>query len=171
MPIIDFGNVGYTEVGTWGSYSLGGSSGQFGSNYRYSASGTGADEATWTFTGLSAGTYDVSASWAVNGAHATAALYRIYVNGVLVDQKYISQTFGAVADYTVGSVPFEKINQSGAVSISAGDTLSVKLDDSSSGTTVADAISVDSVTVTPPPVSGATIHPLNGGAPFHPLGN
>jgi hypothetical protein len=145
--IIDNASAGFSVVGTWGTYSLSGSN-QYGSNYRFSASGSGADVATWSFTGLTAGSYQVSLCWASNSSHAQTAPYKIYVNSTLITTATVDQRFDPAADVVHSGSNFQHANST-PITIQTGDTLEVTVDDSSTGTVIADAVAVDTTTPTP----------------------
>lgn len=145
--IIDNAVPGFSVVGSWNTYNLSGSN-QYGSNYRYSSSGSGADVATFSFTSLAAGSYQVSLCWASNSSHAQAAPYKIYVNGSLLLTVTVDQRFDPLADVVHSGSKFQHANST-PITIQTGDTLDVTVDDSSTGTVIADAVAVESTTPTP----------------------
>jgi hypothetical protein len=67
--IVDYGQAGYSETGTWTSYSTGTA---YGGSYRYATSaGNGNNTATWQVPGLTAGLYSVQVSWPAYSTNAT----------------------------------------------------------------------------------------------------
>ncbi len=72
--VVDNGDPGYAEVGTWADST---GAGYYGTPSRYSTGGTGADTATWTGTLPQTGTYNVYA-WYISGTNrAVDAPYTI----------------------------------------------------------------------------------------------
>ena len=65
--------AGYSEIGTWATYSEGM---DHRTNYRYNNTSTQTtDTATFTFTGLDDGRYRISATWISGGSRPTDATY------------------------------------------------------------------------------------------------
>jgi len=140
--IIDNGGTGYSLIGSWSSYS-GAVPGKYGGDYNYSSSGTGSKVATWSFTGLRRGIYQVSVSWAYNGSHTTSANYKAYSGSFLQVNQTKNQTISAASDYVENGVPFENL---GGAFVVSGGSLTVTLDDSqTSGLVIADAVRIELV--------------------------
>jgi hypothetical protein len=132
VKTIDDGDAGYQESGTgWKSNPAGTYSG-FQNDYRYHAKGSGANKATWTFTGLQPGSYEVLATWVASGKNARNAQYR--VNGTAAPT--VSQRV-APDDYGDTSSPWESL---GVYTVDGTATLTVELSDKADGTVIADAI-------------------------------
>jgi len=136
--IIDDGDLGYSQLGSWTSYSSGG----FGGDLDYAPSGSGCCVATWQFDGLTpAVSYDVYATWLGNTNRATDAPFSLYdgtagpgnlVTTVPIDQQMQPDDFfdsGAWWEYVGQLTP-------------TGPTLSVRLTDDANGFVIADAIQV-----------------------------
>ena len=68
-------------------------------NYRYNDAGTGDDVASWTFTGLTPGDYEVSVSWAPRSNRAINAPFTIYDDTTLkAGPILVNQQGSATAD-------------------------------------------------------------------------
>jgi hypothetical protein len=140
--IIDNGGVGYSLIGSWSTYS-GAVPGKYGGDYNYTSSGTGSKVATWSFTGLRRGIYQVSVSWAYDGSHTTSANYKAYSGNSLRINQTKNQTTSAASDYVENGVPFENL---GGTFVVSGGSLTVTLDDSqTSGLVIADAVRIELV--------------------------
>ncbi|HEX8202494.1 MAG TPA: hypothetical protein VF590_18600, partial [Isosphaeraceae bacterium] len=61
VQTVDDADPGFTTAGAWSTWS--GPSQGYRNAFHYSNPGTGADVATWTFSGLTPGRYRVSATW------------------------------------------------------------------------------------------------------------
>src|SRR5688572_988229 len=71
--IKDNGDSGYAEVGSWTANTAG-----YQGDDRFIAAGAGSNNATWEFTGLSAGVaYKLAITWSFNAGFATNTPYRI----------------------------------------------------------------------------------------------
>ena len=140
--IIDNGGVGYSLIGSWLTYS-GSVPGKYGGDYNYISGGTGSNVATWSFTGLRRGMYQVSVSWAYNGSHTTSANYKAYSGNSLQVNQTKNQTISAASDYVENGIPFENL---GGTFVVSGGSLTVTLDDSqASGFAIADAVRIELV--------------------------
>ncbi len=139
--IIDNGTPGYSDAGAW---LLWNGPGYFNNNARYSLGGGAGGLATWTFTGLPAGTYQVSANWAPYSAHASNAAYTIKASGVttLVTADQRPESAGDL----VGGVKFQVLT---TVTVGVDGSLVVTVSDKGNGIVVADAVRV--VNTAPPP--------------------
>ncbi|MCP4707532.1 MAG: hypothetical protein GY869_02815, partial [Planctomycetes bacterium] len=88
--IIDDGEAGFSAVGEWTTYDTAG----YGSDYTASAKGSGADVATWTFTGLVPdATYRISATWPEVYGSTYDALYRVLEDGEVVAARIVDQRY------------------------------------------------------------------------------
>jgi hypothetical protein len=113
--VIDDGDVGFSAGGTL-PYSFAGFSGDTHSSKNNNAT------ATWSFTGLAAGTYRVSTTWLPHPNRATNAVYSI--DGT--PQTPINQEVGPAADVVEAGTNFQDLTVSHVVS---GSTLTVSLTD------------------------------------------
>ncbi len=155
--IIDNGDPGYSNVGSWNSVLVSG----FQDDFDWSEPGDG-DTATWVFSTTPGSTYRVSATWRDRPSAATDSPFTIYdgatqVAIVNVNQKVAPVEFpdaGATWDDLVSSVTV------------ANNTLSVELSDLANGRVIADAIRVEEIPVEPDieVLDGATVVPDNTGS-------
>lgn len=65
--------------------------------------------ASWTFSGLTPGTYEVAMTWDSFGNYATNAPVNAYDGATLLSSTTVSQNVQPTADYTEGGEPFEII--------------------------------------------------------------
>jgi hypothetical protein len=136
---LDDGSAGYSASGGWKTYTGVGAQGDFS----YKAVGSGAEAATWTFTGLAAGDYRVSVTWQAYSNRASAAPYTVLdgsaeLGTVALDQRVAPNGF--VED----GVAWQDV---GVYSL-WGDTLVVRLTDASGPAgsyVVADAVRIERV--------------------------
>jgi ELWxxDGT repeat protein len=142
--IVDNGMPGYSETGTWYSYSI---SRAYGGTERYASSaGNGNNTATWQVTGLAAGYYAVQASWDAASNQATDAPYAVYDGSTLLATVPVDQTQKA-SGVSYGGVPFQTL---ATVAVGSG-TLKVVLSNTGTNGTYIDADAVR-VAALPPPV-------------------
>ncbi len=119
-------NSGATFSGTW--IEATDTTDRFSISYRYHASGSGSDTATWTPDIPAAGDYAVYAWWCADTDRATDAPYTIDYNGGS-DAVQINQT-------TDGG----KWNYLGTYLFAAGTSGSVELGETTTGKVIADAV-------------------------------
>ncbi len=138
--IVDNSQSGYSETGSgWGSFSGGGYNGSL----RVVAAGAGTNTATWTFTGLTAGTYSAAVDWLADpNNRASNATYNIYDGSTLIATVVINQRQNPVGTST-GGVTFQSL---GNFTISSG-TLRIVLSDNANGLIIADAARVSVATL------------------------
>ena len=105
----------------------------------------GAGEASWTFSSLQSGTYNVYATWTDKDNRATDAPYTLEYDGSS-EQTTVNQTAQPNNDHTEGGRKFEIL---WTVEVTGG-TLTVKLNESggSTGQVIADAIRVECTALT-----------------------
>jgi hypothetical protein len=85
---VDDGGPGYTDtVSGWTVVNGQGKEG----DYRYHVKGDGSATATFTFTGLTAGTYKVQATWVALQSNATDAPFRIFDDATFLQQIRVNQ--------------------------------------------------------------------------------
>jgi hypothetical protein len=138
VQIIDDGDAGFSTIGNWISTSGQGR----GSDVLYSERGTGADIARWSFSGLTAGQYRVSATWSRQSNRATNSPFRILssVGGSVLGSALLNQEL-APNDFTSDGSSWENI---GTVTI-IGNTLVVELSDLANEFVIADAIRIERI--------------------------
>ncbi len=135
VVIIDNGDLGYSEVGTW---ITGGMAGGFNDDYRFSAPGTGSDVATWEFTDLPSGLYRVSATWLAHTNRATNAPYTIFDGSTLLDSVQVNQRL-VPGDFVDEGVGWKDLGTSFSVT---SNSLTVQLTDAANDYVIADAIQI-----------------------------
>ena len=118
-------------------------------NYRYNDAGTGDDVASWTFTGLTPGDYEVSVSWKKDTNRATNAPFTIFDDSTEVAGPIlVNQRFTATANHVEKNTPFKIIAASVTIN---SDTLVVQLSDDANGRVIADAVRIEMLDPSPPP--------------------
>ncbi len=138
--IIDNKDVGFTTVGSWTNYSGQGLNG----TVTYAAAGDGSKTATWTFTGLSAGIYEVATTWSAQANRATNAAYVVRdVNsasggGVDVVTTQVNQEI-APGDFVEGGVSWKVLGANVELN---GSVLTVTLSNAANEYVIADAVRV-----------------------------
>jgi Protein of unknown function (DUF1573)/Metallo-peptidase family M12B Reprolysin-like len=150
--ILDNGQAGYAEAGSgWQGWPTG-----YNGSVRYNSAGPNGATASWQQTGLTAGNYQVQATWNAASNHTGSAVYQIYDGTTLrqtitVDQRPnpSGASFGGVLFQTLGTV----LVNSGA--------LRVVLSNSASGDVVADAVRI--VSTSPPPSPTVDLNWSSGG--------
>ena len=150
--VIDNGQTGFSTVGTWNSYTLNNAN-QYGGNYQYNNSNSAAQTATWDFTGLTAGDYQVSVCFAVHSSHSPNAPYDIYEGSTLLYSTTVNQT-ATPSDVLDGGSYFQHLGSPVTIS---GTTLKVVLNGNGSGNVIADAVRVE---YRPPYVAGTQVYPF-----------
>lgn len=136
--IIDDRDTSFTSRGPWQVYT-----GPFTyqGDVLYKARGTGADRATWTFTGLTPGPYRISTTWIPHPAAATNAPYTILDGGTALATVPLNQELPPIG-FSEGGVTWQDLG--GPYSI-AGDTLTVRLTDAANDYVEADAMRIERV--------------------------
>ncbi|MCA9110134.1 MAG: hypothetical protein KDA52_09320 [Planctomycetaceae bacterium] len=137
--IIDDGDPGFVTVGPWNPSPL--NLGR-GNDLQNNLQGDGSDTATWTFTGLAAGTYSVAATWFAHPNRATDAPFSILdgTGGPSLAQVDVNQQ-QSPDDFTDLGSAWENLM---TVTIT-GTELVVELSDDANGYVIADAIRIEPV--------------------------
>lgn len=136
VTVVDNADPAYAETGSgWTSQS---DPSAYQGSYRSHATGAGADTASWTFSGLLPGWYDVQVSWVAGSQNATNAPYTILdgtnpVGSFTANQTTTSGTPGQIAWNDLGDY------------LITGDVLVVQLSDAGNGFVVADAVTITPV--------------------------
>ena len=81
---VDNGDAGFASSG-WTLYNGDG----YQSDFHYTAAGSGSKVATWTFTGLPAGAYEVSATWSPHANRVSNAPFAILDDTALVGRRWV----------------------------------------------------------------------------------
>jgi len=141
-----------TYVDSWTDYAA--DSGYNG-NFKYHAGGgNGSNSATWTFTGLPPGQYQVSATWSAFSIGATNAPYIITGDAALPAVR-VNQVNPPTANVVVGGVNFQNL----ATVTITGTTITVRLTDDANNYVFADAVRISCLE------SGTTTGGTTTGAP------
>lgn len=136
--IVDDGGVGYSESGSgWTQGNPPPGSTPYSGDYRVHAAGTGANTATWTFTDLADGTYDVFTTWTAHSNRASNAKYSIADGGDSEGTFTVNQK-NAPNDELLYGVSWEKL---ATVTVENG-ILTVTLSDNANGYVIADAVRI-----------------------------
>jgi hypothetical protein len=132
--VIDNGQPGYAETGSW-STATGGFNGTNRVARTLRASGAAAT-ATWTFTGLSSGSYEVFITYAGKSTYSSAAPFTVYDGTTSLGTTNVNEsglvTLTPGQGFTQGSYGGVGWVELGTFSISSG-TLEVLLSNSATG--------------------------------------
>lgn len=132
--IIDNGGAGYSETGAgWGTWQ---GEGEYGSNFRYASSA--GNTATWAFSGLANGIYDVYGTWPGSASRTAAAPYSFSDS---LASTAVNQKVAPASDFTAGGSAFQKL---GSVHVVDG-TFDVTLNSVATLQVIADAMALEAV--------------------------
>ncbi len=134
-----------TYVGPWASYPVG-----YNNNQHFIAAGNGSATATYSFTGLQPGTYQVLATWPAASNHGTNVPYTVYDGNTSLGTTTVNQQ-QPVASGQAGLNDFQPLT---TVYVSSG-TLKVIINNNANGYVIADAVEIVPVS-SPPTISGTT---------------
>jgi hypothetical protein len=141
--IIDDADAGFTATAGWSNYAGNRIISGFNTNFAFAPSGSGNETATWTFTGLAPGDYQVAITWHDRGIYrATNAGYEVLDDANSLGFVEVNQQAAPSGGPTVNGEPFEVVFAS--VTINSG-TLVVKLSDAADDYLIADAVRVELV--------------------------
>jgi hypothetical protein len=132
---LDNGASGFTTSGLWFQ-----SSGGRENDTHLSINGSGSNVATWTFSGLTAGQYRVSATWGASSVYASDAPFSVYNGTQLLGTSRQSQKVASSGFSDAGS----NWKDLGNFTIT-GTTLVVKLANNANGWVSADAIRIEKI--------------------------
>jgi subtilisin family serine protease len=158
--IIDDGDAGFTTTGSWITHA----ETAYQGDIHYSAAGTGADTASWTFS-VTPGRYRVSATWSPYSNRATDSPFTVLDGATPLATVRVSQE-AAPADFAANGATWADLG--GQYDI-LGNTLVVRLTDQANQYVIADAVRVERVG----DAVGPEIQVLDGsvnvvdGAPFN----
>jgi uncharacterized repeat protein (TIGR01451 family) len=133
--IIDDSGTGFSLVGPWSTTKFG-----FDGGEHYAAAGTGSAQASYSFTGLAPGQYQIFATWSDVGTPskpATNAPFTIY-NGTLVAGSATVNQDIAPSGASFDNTPFQLL---GTVTITSS-LLRVTLNNKANGIVLADAVAI-----------------------------
>jgi hypothetical protein len=144
VTIIDDGTAGFSTVGSWRITTGQG----YQSDFHFTDGGDGSRQASWTFSGLTPGQYQVSVTWVKNNKRATNAPYTVLDGSTVLAQVAVNQR-NAPNDFSDQGVFWENLvnpaTGSAIYSIS-GTTLVVRLTNKANGQVVADAVRIERIT-------------------------
>ena len=133
---LDNGAAGFTTTGTWIRTTGTGRE----SDVHWAPKGTGSSVATWTFTGLAAGQYRVSATWPGSTSYASDAPFTVY-NGTQFRGMSRANQKAASSGFADGGSQWKDL---GNFTIT-GNTLVVKLTNAANGWVAADGIRIERI--------------------------
>ena len=135
VQIIDNGDDAFQTLGEWKRWTGQGYEGDIHESF----AGSGADVASWTFSGLPAAKYQVAATWSAYSNRATNAPFSVLDGSVLSSTVMMNQQVAA-DDFTDAGTTWEVLVD--AEPINSG-TLVVQLSDYANGRVNADAIRIE----------------------------
>ena len=133
--IVDNGDTNYSETGTWKSGSA--SLWNYLFDNRFHAAGDGSSTASWSFSGLANGAYEVYVTWSGYSNRASDAPYTVLDGGATLGTIDVDQRANPSGE-TLGGRPWQSI---GVFNNSSG-TLAVRLSDDANGVVIADAVRI-----------------------------
>ena len=139
--IIDDGTTGYSQTGTW---NVTNDAAGYQHNARYAAAGNGSATATWTFSSLAAGDYQVFARWVPFSNRATNAPYTV-VDGTTARGTVTANQQLEPNDETASGVGWKNLGTFTA----ASGTLKVTLTNNANNFVIADGIRIVRQTTAP----------------------
>jgi len=129
----DDGGPSYSDTGGWTVVSGQGQEG----DYRYRAKGTGSSQATWSFTGLTGGAYQVQTTWVPLSTNAKNAPYQVFNGATLLGTVSVNQQKApSTTIYGTTTIPWQTL---GNFTITSS-TLNVKLNNNANGNVQADMV-------------------------------
>jgi hypothetical protein len=131
--IIDNGDAGYSRsLNGWTTLT---NTLAYGLDYDYHAAGNGSGNASYTFTGLASGSYQVLAKWIPFSNRATNAPYTILNGATPVGTVLVNQQLAPAGEVSNG-ITWQSL---GTFEVTNG-TLMVRLNDNANGYVIADSI-------------------------------
>jgi uncharacterized protein (DUF1800 family) len=138
LRIVDDTDPGFSTVGPWSPASGAG----FQGGQTVIASGTGANTASWTFSGLVPGQYRVSATWSPAAGAADNTPYTIADGSNVLATVSVNQQV-APSTFVDGNQAWQDLG--GGVYAITGSSLVVSVSDNADGNVLADAIRIERV--------------------------
>ncbi len=137
--IIDNGDPGFSTTGTWFAYTESRAEFQMDLHYaNFVPSGPPNATASWAFTGLTQGNYQVAATWAVYPWNATNTPFAVFDNGAQIGPTLRVNQQAAPTSFTDAEQPWHNL---GTFTINSG-TLRVTMSNDSNSWPNADAIRI-----------------------------
>jgi Ca2+-binding RTX toxin-like protein len=157
----------FTTTGTWTTSTV---DAAFGNDIRESASGAGTNTASWEFGLLSPGRYKIATTWTSGGDRANNVPYEIYDGSKLISTVTVNQQnapsgyshSGNWEDLSATAINWHELGDSICLS---GDSLTVKMKNTTGGKAIADAVRIQHVDDAGVSASfSAGVLTVNGGA-------
>ena len=139
--VIDDGDAGFSTTAGW-SHATAPSRPAFETDIHYKAAGSGAEQATWTFTGLPAGQYQVSTTWTEHSNRATDAPFTLLDGATERDTVLVNQEDAPRSDAIIDGTNFQNVGE--PITVDSG-TLVVRLTDDADEYVFADAVHIQRV--------------------------
>jgi len=133
--LTDNGDAGYAETGSAWLGSINPVSGAFEQDYGYHPAGGGSGTATWDFTGVLPGDYDVLVTWPAHAERSADATYSVTAGVAPAVPVSLDQRLMPNGEF-FGARPWQRL---GTFSVSAGQ-LTVELASAADGFVAADAV-------------------------------
>jgi hypothetical protein len=151
VSIVDDSNPGFSTVGSWTLWT---NQGYLGNIHEATAM-TGADVATWLFSNLLPGQYQISATWTAYTNRATNAPYKVLDGTTSLGTVLVNQQV-APSGFSDAGALWQNL---GTFQIHSG-TLYVQLSDAANGNVEADAIRIQWLG----PLAPMRVHGIHGGS-------
>ena len=135
VQYLDDGGAGFSATAGWQVYNGAGWQGDM----RYKPAGSGAEAATWTFTGLAPGQYRVSATWVPYANRADNAPYTVLDGATPLATVLVNQQ-QAPAGLSDAGTSWQDLG--GPYTVISG-SLTVRLSDLADGYLIADAVRIE----------------------------
>ncbi len=137
VQYLDDGGAGFSATAGWQVYNGAGWQGDM----RYKAAGSGAEAATWTFTGLVSGQYRVSATWVPYANCADNAPYTVLDGATPLATVPVNQQQCPAGLFDAGA---SWLDLGGPYTVLSG-SLTVRLGDLADGYLIADAVRIERI--------------------------
>jgi hypothetical protein len=138
VTVIDNGEPGYSESGTGWNDDTQPNAHQ--GNLSWHAAGIGANSATWEFTGIPVGWYDIRVTWLEGGDRATNATFQVF-DGTTLKGTYSVNQMLAPSGSTYNGRPWLSL---AVLSFTSGSP-NVVLTDNANGRVIADGLRIVSI--------------------------
>lgn len=144
--IIDDGDLEFSTIGSWEYASGPVYADYYASDTHFRLGSPGSNLARWTFTGLTAGEYRVSATWVSHPNRATNAQYTVGDGSTVWATVQVNQQ-PPPDDFTDAGASWEDLGESSYTV--TGSTLVVELLGTGNGYLIADAVRIEAVPKSP----------------------
>jgi hypothetical protein len=149
--IVDDADPSFSATASWIVYPGNDTVNGYNNDFTYTQPGETPEPATWTFSGLIPGNYEVAITWQARDVYrASNAFYTVHDNTTQVSSNTVDQRLEPTMDYTEGGKPFQIVFAS--VNVSSG-ILVVELSNDADDYIVADAVRIKSLGSSGPDVT------------------